>query len=109
MRYFNLPVLYQYYFTDILGIEAGLNFCYCVTGSLQTKIGNGSWQSQDFSSADYNSFDMGLILGIYTDNLIPHDNFFVSLRVYYGFLDVLKDAGSNKNLSVQASVGYMLF
>lgn len=108
LHYLNLPIVYQYYFPDILGLEAGLNFRYCFSGSLQTKIGNGSWHSEDFSSADYNSFDMGLLLGIYTENLIPHDNFFVSLRVYFGFVDVLKNEGSNKNLSVQAGVGYML-
>lgn len=109
LHYLNIPIIYQYYFPDILGLEAGLNFRYCISGSLKSKIGNGDWKSQDFSSAHYNSFDMGLLLGIYTENLIPHDNFFVSLRVYFGFIDVLKDSGSNKNISVQASVGYMLF
>ncbi len=109
LHYLNIPIIYQYYFPDILGLEAGLNFRYCISGSLKSKIGNGDWKSQDFSSAHYNSFDMGMLLGIYTENLIPHDNFFVSLRVYFGFIDVLKDSGSNKNISVQASVGYMLF
>ena len=109
LHYINLPIIYQYYFPAILGLEAGLNFRYCMAGSLQTKIGNGSWQSQSFLSSDYNSFDMGLLLGIYTDHLIPHDNFFVSLRVYFGFINVLTNEGGNKNLSVQACVGYTLF
>ncbi len=108
LHYINIPLLYQYYFPEILGLEAGLNFRYCLSGSLKTKIGNGSWQSENFSSS-YNSFDMGLMLGIYTENLIPHDNFFVSLRAYFGFIDVVKEVGSNKNLSVTVSVGYMLF
>ena len=58
---------------------------------------------------DYNAFDIGMIIGLYTDNLIPQDNFFVSLRAYFGFLDVVKEAGSNKNISIQISVGYTIF
>ena len=107
LHYLNLPILYQYYFTDILGVEGGVNFRYCLTGSLKTKVGNESWQSVDFDQNYYNSFDLGLIFGVYTENLIPHDNFFVSLRSYFGFLDVVKDMGANKNISIQISVGYM--
>lgn len=106
IHYINIPILYQYYFTDILGLEAGLNFRYRLAGNLKTKIGNDSWKNTDVS---YNDFDCGLIFGVYTDNLIPHEDFFVSLRAYFGFLDVVQDVGSNKNVSVQVSVGYMLF
>ena len=107
LHYLNLPILYQYYFTDILGLEGGFNFRYCMAGSLKTKIGNESWHSVDFGNDSFNSFDFGAVLGVYTENLIPHDNFFVSLRSYFGFLDVVKNVGSNKNISVQVSVGYM--
>ena len=107
LHYLNLPILYQYYFTDILGVEGGVNFRYCLTGSLKTKVGNERWQSVDFDQNYYNSFDLGLIFGVYTENLIPHDNFFVSLRSYFGFLDVVKNVGANKNISIQISVGYM--
>ena len=107
-HYLNLPVLYQYYFTDILGIEAGMNFRYCMSGVLKTKIGNESWKKTTFANDDYNNFDLGLILGVYTENLIPHDNFFVSLRAYFGFIDVVKNVGSNKNVSIQVSVGYLI-
>ena len=106
LHYLNIPVLYQYYFTDILGLEAGANFRYCIAGNLKTKIGNDNWTTTDLS---YNNFDFGLIFGIYTDNLIPHDNFFVSLRAYFGFLDVVKEVGSNKNVSVQVTIGYTIF
>lgn len=107
LHYLNLPILYQYYFTDILGVEGGMNFRYCMAGSLKTKVGNERWHSVDFEQNYYNSFDFGLIFGVYTENLIPNDNFFVSLRSYFGFLDVVKDVGSNKNISIQISVGYM--
>lgn len=107
LHYLNLPILYQYYFTDILGIEGGLNFRYCMTGSLKSKVGNDSWHSVDFGKDNYNSFDMGLIMGVYTENFIPSDHFFVSLRAYFGFIDVVKNVGSNKNINVQVSVGYM--
>ena len=107
LHYINLPILYQYYFTDILGVEGGVNFRYCMAGSLKTKVGNERWHKVDFEQNYYNSFDFGIIFGVYTENLIPHDNFFVSLRSYFGFLDVVKDVGSNKNISIQISVGYM--
>ena len=106
LHYINFPVLYQYYFTDILGLEAGFNMRYCLAGSLKTKIGNDSWKSADL---DYNNFDCGLIFGVYTDNLIPNEDFFVSLRAYFGFLDVVRNVGSNKNVSVQVTVGYTIF
>ena len=106
LHYINLPVLYQYYFTDILGLEAGFNMRYCIAGSLKTKVGNDSWKSADL---DYNNFDCGLIFGVYTDNLIPNEDFFVSLRAYFGFLDVVKNVGSNKNVSIQVTVGYTIF
>lgn len=107
LHYLNLPILYQYYFTDILGVEGGLDFRYCVGSSLKTKVGNESWHSVSFSKNEYNSFDFGMIFGVYTENLIPQDNFFVSLRAYFGFLDVVKNVGNNKNISVQISVGYI--
>lgn len=106
LHYFNVPVLYQYYFTDILGLEAGCNFRYCIAGNLKTKVGNEQWNNE---SLDHNNFDFGLIFGVYTDKLIPDDNFFVSLRAYFGFIDVVKEVGSNKNVSVQVSVGYTIF
>lgn len=107
-HYLNIPFIYQHYFSDILGVEGGLNFRYCLGGSLKTRIGNENWQTQEFDRFDYNTLDMGLILGVYTDNLIPQENFFVSLRAYFGFLDVVRDVGSNKNISVYVGVGYQL-
>lgn len=107
-HYLNIPFIYQHYFADILGVEGGLNLRYCLNGNLKTRIGNEHWQTQEFSPSDYNAFDMGLILGVYTDNLIPHENFFVSLRAYFGFLDVVQDIGSNKNVSVYVGIGYQL-
>ena len=106
LHYFNLPILYQYYFTDILGIEAGANMRCCFAGNLKKKTGNEGWKKYDL---DYNTFDIGMIIGLYTDNLILQDNFFVSLRAYFGFLDVVKEVSSNKNISIQISVGYTIF
>jgi hypothetical protein len=106
LHYINIPVLYQYYFTDILGLEAGFNMRYCIAGNLKTKIGNDSWKS---AKLDHNNFDCGLIFGVYTDNLIPNEDFFVSLRAYFGFIDVVKEVGSNKNISIQVTVGYTIF
>ena len=109
LHYFNIPIIYQYYFTDILGIEAGPNFSYCFSGSLKTKIGNNGWHKTDFRKGDYNSFDFGLIIGVFTSQLIPNEDVFVSLRAYFGFCDVIKNVGSSKTIGVQVSIGYMLF
>ena len=109
LHYINIPIIYQYYFTDILGIEAGANFRYCVDGSLKTKIGNEGWHSANFTKDNYNTFDCGMIIGVFTSNLLQYDDVFVSLRAYFGFLDVIKEVGANKNISVQVSVGYMIF
>ena len=106
LHYINMPVLYQYYFTDILGLEGGFNIRYCIAGNLKTKIGNDKWQSAELK---YNNFDFGLIFGVYTDKLIPNEDFFVSLRAYFGFLDVVQEVGSNKNVSIQVSVGYTIY
>ena len=109
LHYINIPFIYQYYFTDILGVEAGTNFSFCFSGSMKTKIGNNGWQKTDFGKSDYNSFDFGLIIGVFTSNLLQYEDIFVSLRAYFGFVDVIKNVGSNKNISVQVSIGYMLF
>ena len=109
LHYINIPIIYQYYFTDILGVEAGSDFRYCVNGTLKTRIGNDSWQKEDFGPSDYNAFDFGMILGVFTSNLIQNEDVFVSLRAYIGFLDVIKNVGPNKNISVQVSIGYMFF
>ncbi len=109
LHYISIPIIYQYYFTDILGVEAGPNFRYCVNGTMKTKIGNESWHSASFPRDSYNAFDFGLIIGVFTSNLLQYDDVFVSLRAYFGFLDVIKEVGANKNISVQVSIGYMLF
>lgn len=109
LNYINIPIIYQYCFKDILGIEAGPDLRYCLNGSLKTKVGNEGWHDEYFSNNNYNSFDFGLIIGVFTSNLLQYDDVFVSLRAYFGFLDVIKEAGSNTNISVQVSIGYMLF
>ena len=109
LHYINIPLIYQYYFTDILGVEAGTNLSFCFSGSMKTKIGNNSWQKTDFGKGDYNTVDFGLIIGVFTSNLLQYEDVFVSLRAYFGFVDVVKNVGSNKNISIQVSVGYMLF
>jgi len=106
LHYINLPVLYQYNFTDILSLEIGPNFRYCLVGKEKTKVGNESWSSK---SLEYNSFDFGLLFGILTNDLFPFDDLFVSFRAYFGFLDVAKNLGSNKNVSIQVSIGYIFY
>ena len=106
LHYINLPVLYQYNFTDILSLEIGPNFRYCLAGKEKTKIGNESWNS---NSLEYNKVDFGIIIGVLTNDLFPSDDLFVSLRAYFGFLDAVKNVGPNKNVSIQVSIGYIFY
>lgn len=108
LHYITIPIVYQYYFTDILGLELGPQFGFCLGGREKTKSGNEDWLSWNLTSDNYNVFDFGITTGIYTNNLIPVDDLFVSLRAYFGLTNVMKDVGSNKNICIQLGIGYII-
>lgn len=108
LHYIAIPVVYQYYFTDILGLEIGPQFGFCLGGKEKNKIGNGNWVPTKLSSADYNVFDCGILAGIYTNNISQGNDFLVSLRVYFGLTDAMKYEGSNKNICIQFGIGYII-
>ncbi|MCQ2317446.1 MAG: PorT family protein [Bacteroidales bacterium] len=108
LHYIAIPVVYQYYFNDILGLEIGPQIGFCLGGKEKHKVGNESWVSSKLSPADYNVFDCGILAGIYTNNISQGNDFLVSLRVYFGLTDAMKYEGSNKNICIQFGIGYII-
>lgn len=108
-RYLSIPIMYQYYFTDILGLEVGTSINLCTKGRIYTKIGNDSWEMTKLTNNDFNIFDSCLVFGVYTTDLVPQTDLFIKLRVYIGMNNVMKNTNPNKNFSIQISTGYLLF
>ncbi|MGN0032511.1 MAG: porin family protein [Candidatus Limimorpha sp.] len=107
-NYITIPILYQYYFTDILGLETGSSLNFCTNALIFSKIGNSNWETTRLTKNDYNFFDYCLVFGVYTTDLVPQSDLFVKLRVYIGMNNVLKNTTPNKNFSIQISTGYLL-
>lgn len=103
-----IPIVYQYYFTDILGLEIGPQLGFCLGGKEKARVGNESWTSVRLNSSNYNIVDFGIITGIFTKNITQEDNLYISLRAYFGLTNVMKDKGANKNISIQLGVGYII-
>lgn len=108
--YINIPVLYQYYFANILGLEIGPQFGYCLSSSTKMKTGNSNWIKLEHNHSIYNPFDFGAVFGVFTKDLLMEstNNLSIGLRIYTGFTNVFKDRGSNKNFGVYISLGYIL-
>lgn len=108
LHYLAIPVLYQYYFTDVLGIEVGPRFGVCLGGKERTREGNERWESKKLSKSDYHVFDCGILAGIYTNDMAQESDFSVGFRIYFGLTNVMKDEGSNKNICIQLGIGYII-
>ncbi|MCQ2309489.1 MAG: PorT family protein [Bacteroidales bacterium] len=108
LHYLKIPVVYQYYFTDILGLEIGPQLGFCLGGKKKTRTGNEDWSAVRLTSDDYHVFDFGILTGIYTNNLTSENDFIVSLRAYFGFTNVMKDEDGNKNICIQLGIAYII-
>lgn len=108
LHYLAIPIVYQYYFKDILGLEIGPQIGFCLGGKDKNRIGNESWISSKLTTSDYNVFDCGLVAGIYTNDITQENDFFISLRAYFGLTNVMKNEGNNKNICIQFGVGYFI-
>jgi len=108
LNYLVIPIVYQYYFTGILGLEIGPQLGFCLGGKEKFRTGNNSWTSIKLNSGDFNVFDFGVIIGIYTKNITQEDNLFISLRACFGLTNVMKDMGANKNINIQLGLGYII-
>ncbi len=110
LLYINIPLLYQYYFTNILGLEAGPQLGFCLNTTTQIKIGNSAWSKLEYDNFTHNPLDFGIVIGVFTKDLLMEstNNLSIGLRIYNGFTNVFKDNGSNKNFGVYISLGYVL-
>ncbi|MCQ2322349.1 MAG: PorT family protein [Bacteroidales bacterium] len=108
LHYLKIPIVYQYYFTDILGLEIGPQLGFCLGGKMKTKTGNEDWSAARLTSDDYHVFDFGVLTGIYTNNLTSGNDFIVSLRACFGFTNVMRDECGNKNVCIQLGIAYII-
>lgn len=108
LHYLKIPVVYQYYFTDILGLEIGPQFGFCLGGKKKTRTGNEDWSATKLTSDEFHVFDFGILTGIYTNKLTSENDLIVSLRAYFGLTNVMKDEGGNKNVCIQIGIAYII-
>lgn len=108
LHYLKIPVVYQYYFTDILGLEIGPQFGFCLGGKKKTRTGNEDWSATRLTSDEYHVFDFGILTGIYTNKLTSENDLIVSLRAYFGLTNVMRDVGGNKNVCIQIGIAYII-
>lgn len=110
LYYIDIPLLYQYYFEDIIGIEAGPTFNLCLGGKNKEKIGNEEWNVTKFQKGTYNPFEFGLAFGIFTRDLGQNafNNIFIEFRYFIGLTNFIKDYDRNTNTGVFLNIGYII-
>lgn len=110
LYYIDIPLLYQYYFEDIIGIEAGPTFNFCLGGKNKEKIGNEEWKVAKFEKGTYNPFEFGLAFGIFTRDLgqSAFNNIFIEFRYFIGLTNFIKDYDRNTNTGVFLNIGYII-
>ncbi|MBR6775217.1 MAG: PorT family protein [Bacteroidales bacterium] len=110
LYYIDIPLLYQYYFEDIIGVEAGPTFNFCLGGKNKEKIGNEEWNVTKFEKGTYNPFEFGLAFGIFTRDLgqSAFNNIFIEFRYFIGLTDFIKDYDRNTNTGVFLNIGYII-
>ena len=110
LYYIDIPFLYQYYFEDIIGIEAGPTFNFCLGGKNKEKIGNEEWKVAKFEKGTYNPFEFGLAFGIFTRDLGQNafNNIFIEFRYFIGLTNFIKDYDRNTNTGVFLNIGYII-
>lgn len=110
LYYVNIPVLYQYYIDNIIGIEAGPSFGICLGGKDKSRIGNENWETTRFRKGSYNPFDVGITLGVYTKDLgqSAFNNIFIGFRYTFGLTNIERNNGHNTNRGASINIGYII-
>ncbi len=110
LYYIDIPVLYQYYIKDIIGLELGPTFNFCLSGKDKYKVGNGEWNVTKFVKGTYNPFEFGLAFGIFTRDLgqSAFNNIFIEFRYFIGLTKFIKDYDRNTNTGVFLNIGYII-
>jgi len=109
LYYIDIPVLYQYYFEDLLGLEIGPTFNFCLGGKDKSKTGNEPWEIRKFDKDTYNPFEFGLTFGVFSSDLgqSSFNNIFIEFRYFIGLTSFIKDYERNTNTGVFLNIGYI--
>lgn len=110
LYYIDIPVLYQYYFKDIIGIEAGPSFNICLGGKDKSQIGVEPWNIRKFEKELYNPFEFGLSFGVFTSDLgqSAFNNIFIEFNCFLGLTNIFKNYDRNTNTGVFVNIGYII-
>lgn len=108
--YIDIPVLCQYYFEDIIGLEIGPTFNFCLGGKDKEKIGNSEWSVRKFEKGTYNPFEFGLTCGVFTRDLgqSSFNNIFIEFRYFVGITNFIRNYDRNTNTGVFLNIGYII-
>lgn len=110
LYYIDIPVLYQYYFEDLIGLEIGPTFNICLGGKDKSKIGNETWNIKTFEKGSYNPFEFGFTFGAFTRDLgqSSFNNIFIEFRFFMGLTNFIKDYERNTNTGAFLNIGYII-
>lgn len=110
LYYIDIPVLYQYYIKDLIGLELGPTFNFCLGGKDKYKTGNSEWNILKFEKGTYNPFEFGLTCGIFTGDLgqSAFNKIFIEFRYFIGFTNFIKDYERNTNTGVFLNISYII-
>ncbi len=110
LLYFDIPIFYQYYVKDIIGLEIGPTFDFCIAGKDKSKIGNESWEEVNFNKDSYNPFEIGLSCGIFTQDLTQSEfnKVFIEIRYFIGLTNFIKNYERNINNGILINIGYVI-
>lgn len=110
LHYIDIPILYQYTIKDIIGVEAGPSFNFCLGGKEKLKSGNMPPETTKFEKGTYNPFEFGLVFGFFTRDLgqSSFNNIFIEFRYFLGLTNIIRDSGRNTNEGVFLNIGYII-
>ena len=110
LYYIDIPILYQHYFKDIIGIEAGPSFNICLGGKDKSQIGVEPWNIRKFEKELYNPFEFGLSFGVFTSDLgqSAFNNIFIEFNCFLGLTNIFKNYDRNTNTGVFVNIGYII-
>lgn len=108
--YIDIPILYQYYIKDLIGLEAGPSFNFCLGGKDKSQIGDLASETTKFQKGTYNPFEFGLAFGAFSRDLgqSSFNNIFIEFRYFIGLTNVIKDQGRNVNTGAFLNIGYII-
>mgnify|MGYP003296755759 CR=1 FL=1 len=109
LYYIDIPILYQYYFEDLLGLEIGPTFNFCMGGKDKSKTGNDPWEIRSFEKGSYNPFEFGLTCGVFSSDLgqSSFNNIFIEFRYFIGLTSFIRNYERNTNTGVFLNIGYI--